>query len=67
MNENIFVGGDAYANELRAATEADRVRKTWVCSAERTGWGGERVNQLHKERHPAVCHSGGLERNGVKG
>ena len=29
-----------------------------VRSADRSGWGKERVNRLRTERHPGVCHGG---------
>ena len=35
------------------------------CSAERTGWGGKRVDLLRTERHPGVWHSRGLKSDGV--
>ena len=40
------MGGDAHPNERRVAAKANRVRKLSGCSAERTGWEGERVNRL---------------------
>ena len=55
------MGGGAHANERRVAAKASRVRKPRGCSAERTGWEGERVDRLRTERHPGVWHSGGLE------
>ena len=42
-------------------------RMTSYNSTERTGWEGERVDQLRPERHPSVWHSGALESGGVKG
>ena len=65
-NEKTFVGGDAPANERRAAAEANRFRKPWGCSTEGTGWEGKRVDRLRTERHPDVWHSGGLESDGFK-
>ena len=60
-------GGHAHSNERRAAAKANRVRKPWACSAERTGWEGERVDRLRTERHPGVWHNGGLESDGIEG
>ena len=40
-----FCGGGDHSYERRAAAKANRGRKPSGCSAERTGWEGERVNR----------------------
>ena len=65
--KTFFVGGCAHPNERRAAAKTSRVRRPWGCSAERTGWEGERVDRLRTKQHPGVWYSGGLESDGGGG
>ena len=58
-NEETSVGGDAPPNERRAAAEANRFRKPWGCSTQRTGWEGERVDRLRPEMWVETVTEGG--------
>ena len=61
------MGGGAYPNERWMVAKSNHVGKHLWCSAEWTGWEGERVDRLRTERHPGVWHSGGLGSDGVGG
>ena len=53
--------------KVESVARAKRGWKPRECSAERTGWEGERVDRLRTERHPGVWCSEELDSDGVKG
>ena len=53
--------------ERRAVTKAVYARKSGGCSAEKTGWVGEREGLFRTKRRLGVSRSRGLETDGIGG
>ena len=61
------MGGDAHPNEQRVIAKAKRVQKPRGCSAEMTGWEGERVDRLCFRSTSGPLAWRGLKSDGLGG